>query len=157
MACSASETITVRSGSSYAVSSSGPSLPTVSNRLYRSWSSRWMDIPTQCNKQAAAITTSASRSLIPKSATTLGVTPRLNRSRASRSAMFRTIWMWTQEWSDIPSRRVALTADTCHHALTWSSALTASRRRSSLRFPRVGARIRISAKASLEEGAGAGP
>ena len=32
--------------------------------------------------------------------------------------MFSTIWMWTHEWSDIPSRRVALTAETCHHAFT---------------------------------------
>ena len=39
--------------------------------------------------------------------------------------MLSTIWMWTHEWSDMPSRRVALTAETCHHAFTCSSALTA--------------------------------
>ena len=56
--------------------------------------------------------------------------------------------MWTQEWSVIPSRRAALTAETCHQALTWLSALTASSSRSSRRLPRVGARTRTSAIAS---------
>src|SRR5215218_4291789 len=56
--------------------------------------------------------------------------------------------MWIHEWSDMPSRRVALTAETCHHALTCSSALTALTSRSSLRLPRVGTRIRTSAIAS---------
>ena len=62
--------------------------------------------------------------------------------------MFSTIWMCTQEWSLIPSRRVAFTADTCHHALTCSSELTASSSASSRRLPRVGARTRTSANAS---------
>ena len=56
--------------------------------------------------------------------------------------------MWTQLWSDMPSRRVALTAETCHHALSCTSALTASSSRSSRRLPRVGARTRTSASAS---------
>ena len=50
--------------------------------------------------------------------------------------------MWTQLWSDIPSRRVALTAETCHQALSCSSALAASSSRSRRRLPRVGARTR---------------
>src|SRR5882757_8446505 len=57
--------------------------------------------------------------------------------------------MCTQLWSVIPSRRLALTADTCHQALTWSSELTASSSASSRRLPRVGARTRTSASASL--------
>src|SRR5205085_10398657 len=45
-----------------------------------------------------------------------------------------------QLWSDMPSRRVALTAETCHHAFTCGSALTASSSRSRRRLPRVGTR-----------------
>ena len=60
--------------------------------------------------------------------------------------MFVTIWMWTQEWSDI-SRRWALSPAMCHQALTWASPLTASSSRSRRRLPRVGARIRMSATA----------
>ena len=82
-------------------------------------------MPTQWKSAAAAITTSASRSLIPWSATIAGVTPRRNSSRARRSAMFVTIWMWTHEWSVRP-RRCALMPAMCHHALTCTSALTAS-------------------------------
>src|SRR5436305_1348845 len=67
--------------------------------------------------------------------------------------MFRTIWMWTHEWSDMPSRRVALTAETCQSALTWGSEFTASSSSSSRRLPRVGTRTRISASTSR----GAGP
>src|SRR5579884_2038431 len=63
-------------------------------------------MPTQWNRHPAAITTSASRSLRAKSATTLGVTPRRNSSRARRKAMFSTIWMCTQLWSLIPKPRV---------------------------------------------------
>src|SRR5438105_15672376 len=48
----------------------------------------------------------------------------------------------------MPSRRVALTADTCHHALTCWSSLTAWSRLSRRRLPRVGARTRTSAIAS---------
>ena len=83
-----------------------------------------------------------------------GTMPRRNSSRASRSAMFVTIWMWTHEWSDIPSR-AALTPATCHHALTCWSALTASKSWSSRRLPRVGARMRIAAIASVGVGGGA--
>ena len=53
-------------------------------------------MPTQCIRQPAATTTSASRSVIAKSATTLGITPLRKSSRASRSPMLSTIWMWTQ-------------------------------------------------------------
>src|SRR3954468_16473125 len=74
--------------------------------------------------------------------------PRRNSSRARRSAMFVTTWMWTHEWSDM-FRRSALTPAACHHALTCGSALTASMRRSGLRLPRVGARMRMPAMASL--------
>ena len=56
--------------------------------------------------------------------------------------------MWTQEWSDIPSRS-AWTWAMYHQARTCSSSLTASRKLSSLRLPRVGARTRASAIASF--------
>ena len=56
--------------------------------------------------------------------------------------------MWTQEWSDIPSRS-AWTCAMYHQARTWSSPLTASRNPSSLRLPRVGARTFASAIASF--------
>src|ERR1700733_3431996 len=56
--------------------------------------------------------------------------------------------MWTQLWSLIPSRRVALTADTCHQAFTCASEFTASSSRSSRRLPRVGARTLTAASAS---------
>ena len=32
--------------------------------------------------------------------------------------MLSTIWICTQLWSLMPSRREAFTADTCHNALT---------------------------------------
>ena len=69
--------------------------------------------------------------------------------------------MWTQEWSDIPSRS-AWTWAMYHQARTWSSALTASRKDSRRRLPRVGARTCASATASRgglrlgPSGAGAG-
>src|SRR3954452_8318151 len=107
-------------------------------------------MPTQWKSAAAAMTTSASRSLIPWSATIAGTMPRRNSSRARRSAMFVTIWMWTQEWSVRPSR-AALTPATCHHALTCWSALTASMSWSRRRLPRVGARMRMAAIASAGE------
>ncbi len=62
--------------------------------------------------------------------------------------MLRTICMWTQEWSDIP-RRSDWTWAMYHQARTWSSPLTASRKPSSLRLPRVGARTLASATASF--------
>src|SRR3954471_11908463 len=62
--------------------------------------------------------------------------------------MLRTICMWTQEWSDIPSRS-AWTWVMYHQARTCSSEFTASRKLSSLRLPRVGARTRASAIASF--------
>src|SRR3954447_9410439 len=108
-------------------------------------------MPTQWNSAAAAMTTSASRSVIPWSTTIAGTTPRRNSRRASRRAMFVTIWTWTHEWSVSPSR-AALTPATCHHALTCGSAFTASMSWSSLRLPRVGARMRIAAIASAGAG-----
>ena len=57
--------------------------------------------------------------------------------------MLATIWMWTAEWSDM-SRRSAFICCMYHHARSRMSALAASNRRSSRRFPRVGARISIS-------------
>ena len=111
-------------------------------------------MPTQWNSAAAAITTSASRSVIRWSETIAGTIPRRNSSRARRSAMFVTIWMWTHEWS-VSSRRAALTPAMCHHALTCGSALTASKSWSRRRLPRVGARIRIAAIASVGVGGGA--
>ena len=56
--------------------------------------------------------------------------------------------MWTQEWSDIPSRS-AWTWAMYQRARTWSSPLTASRKVSSLRLPLVGALTRASATASF--------
>ena len=105
-------------------------------------------MPTSCSRAPPATTTSASRSLIPWSATIAGSTPALTSSRSSRRAMLRTICMWTQEWSDIPSRS-AWTWAMYHQARTCSSPLTASRKPSSLRLPRVGARTCASAIASF--------
>ena len=76
-----------------------------------------------------------------------GLDPALTSSRSSRRAMLSTICMWTQEWSDIPSRS-AWTWVMYHQARTCSSSLTASRKLSSLRLPRVGARTLASAIAS---------
>ena len=53
--------------------------------------------------------------------------------------MLSTIWTWTQEWSDIPSRS-DWTWAMCHQARTSGSALTPSSSASSRRLPRVGAR-----------------
>ena len=61
--------------------------------------------------------------------------------------MLRTICMWTQEWSDMPSRS-DWTWVMYHQARTWSSSLTASRKLSSRRLPRVGALTWASAIAS---------
>ena len=62
--------------------------------------------------------------------------------------MFVTIWTCTQEWSLIAIRETALTFETCHQPLTWSSALTRSISVRSLRLPRTGTLIRIRATAS---------
>ena len=62
--------------------------------------------------------------------------------------MFVTIWMCTQEWSLISIRATALTFETCHQPLSWSSALTRSISVRSLRLPRTGTLIRIRATAS---------
>src|SRR5436190_21172663 len=104
-------------------------------------------MPESCRRHADAITTSESRAAIPWSATIAGATPRRSSRRKIRSATFRTIWTWTQEWSDIPSRS-AVVCWTSHHALSWSSALAASMSAWSLRLPRAGARRRISAVSS---------
>ena len=69
--------------------------------------------------------------------------------------MLRTICMCTQEWSDMPSRS-AWTWAMYHQARTCSSSLTAPRKLSSLRLPRVGARTVASATAS-RGGLRAGP
>src|SRR6185312_15294466 len=105
-------------------------------------------MPTSCSRAPPATTTSESRSRIPWSETIAGSTPALTRSRNSRRAMLRTICMWTQEWSDIPNRS-GWTWAMYHQARTCSSLLTASRKPSSLRLPRVGARTLASATASL--------
>ena len=69
--------------------------------------------------------------------------------------------MWTQEWSDIPSRS-AWTWAMYHQARTCSSSFTAERKLSSLRLPRVGARTVASSIASASglrvgpSGSGAG-
>src|SRR3954469_24320291 len=76
-----------------------------------------------------------------------GSTPCFVSCRSSFSAMFVTIWMCTQEWSLISIRVTALTLATCHHAFSWSSSLTRSISRRSLRLPRSGTRIRIRATA----------
>ena len=99
-------------------------------------------MPTQCSSAAPAMTTSASRASRPWSATMLGVTPRANSSRDRRSAMFSTIWMWTQEWSDM-CRRSALTPAACHQALTCRSPSTAVEQRA----PGAGCRARARARA----------
>src|SRR5215208_5463231 len=99
-----------------------------------------MDMPVSWKRQAAAITTSASRAFMPWLVTIAGSTPARLSSRNRRSAMLATIWMWTQEWSDM-SRRSALTCCMYHQACSRRSPLAASSSASSRRLPRVGARI----------------
>src|SRR5262249_5498070 len=70
--------------------------------------------------------------------------------------MFVTIWTWTQEWSLICIRATALTFETCHHPLSWLSALTRSISVRSLRSPRTGTLIRMRATASAGEGRASG-
>src|SRR3954447_15469516 len=100
-------------------------------------------MPVSWNRQAAAITTSASRAFIPCWETIAGSTPARVSRRKSRSAMLATICTWTHEWSDM-SRRSALTCCMYHHACRRRSPLAAASRASSLRLPRVGARISTS-------------
>ncbi len=106
-------------------------------------------MPVSWNRQAAAITTSASRTFMPWVVTIAGSTPPRFSRRNSRSAMFTTIWMWTQEWSDM-SRRSAFTCCMYHHACRRRSALAASKSASSLRLPRVGARISVSGRSTAD-------
>ncbi len=106
-------------------------------------------MPVSWNRQAAAITTSASRAFMPCEVTMAGSTPPRLSSLNSRSAMFTTIWMWTQEWSDM-SRRSAFTCCMYHHACSRRSVLAASKRASSLRLPRVGARISVSGRSTAD-------
>ena len=94
-------------------------------------------MPVSWNRQAAAITTSASRALMPWSATIAGSTPARLSSRNSRSAMLTTICTCTQEWSDMP-RRSAFTCCMYHQARSRPSALAAASSASSRRLPRVG-------------------
>jgi hypothetical protein len=54
-------------------------------------------MPVSWKRHAAAITTSASRAFIPCWVTIAGSTPPRFRRRKSRSAMFTTIWICTQE------------------------------------------------------------
>src|SRR2546430_12812086 len=61
--------------------------------------------------------------------------------------MFETIWMCTQEWSLIRIRATAFTFAACHQPLSCVSALTRSSSRRSLRLPRTGTLIFISATA----------
>src|ERR671918_1991559 len=99
-------------------------------------------MPGSWKRQAAAITTSASRGFMSCSVTIAGSTPALFKSRKSRSAMLTTIWMCTQEWSDM-SRRSALTCCMYHQACRRRSALAAASSASSRRLPRVGTRISV--------------
>src|SRR5918997_6499842 len=109
---------------------------------YCSWSVRWMDMPVSWNRHAAASTTSASRGVISCWDTIAGSTPPRLSSRNRRSAMFTTIWMCTQEWSDM-SRLSALTCCMYHHAWRRRSAFAAASSDSSRRLPRVGTRISV--------------
>src|SRR3954453_13279417 len=111
-------------------------------------------MPVSWNRQAAAITTSASRALMPCWLTIAGSTPPRFRSRNSRRAMLTTIWMGTQEWADM-SRRSAFTCAMYHHAWSRRSPFAALRSASSLRLPRVGARISVvgtSTRGTLPQG-----
>src|SRR3954451_11674944 len=75
---------------------------------------------------------------MPWSVTIAGSMPPLTSRRNSRSEMLRTTCTCTQEWSDMPRRSDWICA-MYHQERTRSSALTASRNRSNLRLPRVGA------------------
>ncbi len=99
-------------------------------------------MPVSWNRHAAAITTSASRGVISCWETIAGSTPARLSSRNSRSAMFTTIWMCTQEWSDM-SRRSALTCCMYHQACMRRSPFAAASSASSRRLPRVGTRISV--------------
>src|ERR687895_223276 len=112
------------------------------NSEYCSWSVRWIDMPVSWKRQAAAITTSASRGFISCWETIAGSTPARFMSRNRRSAMLTTIWMCTQEWSDM-SRLSALTCCMYHHAWRRRSAFAAASSDSSRRLPRVGTRISV--------------
>src|SRR5918999_596668 len=101
-----------------------------------------MDMPVSWNRHAAAITTSASRGFISCWDTIAGSTPARFSSRNRRRAMFTTIWMCTQEWSDM-SRRSALTCCMYHQACSRRSAFAAASSASSRRLPRVGTRISV--------------
>src|SRR5918997_2781120 len=123
-------------------SSSPGSRSAARNREYCSWSVRWIDMPVSWNRQAAAITTSASHGFIWCWDTIAGSTPERFSRRNRRSAMFTTIWTCTQEWSDM-SRRSALTCCMYHQACRRRSAFAAVRSASRRRFPRVGTRISV--------------
>src|SRR5947208_12554852 len=105
-------------------------------------------MPTQWKSAASTTTISASSCSSPKSRTRPGSTPCFVSWRRSLSAMFVTIWTWTQEWSLIAIRETALTFATCHQPLSWLSALTRSITVRSLRLPRTGTLIRMRATAS---------
>ncbi len=104
-------------------------------------------MPVSWNRQPAAITTSASCSFMPCWDTITGSTPPRTSRRNSRSAMFSTILMCTQEWSDMPSRS-AFTCCMYHQPRIRSSALAASSRAWRRRFPRVGTLISISGRST---------
>ena len=95
-------------------------------------------MPVSWRRAPEATTTSASWSRMPWSATIAGSTPPLTSRRSRRSAMLRTIWTWTHEWSDM-ARRSELSWAMCHQPRTSGSAFIPSRSASSLRLPRVGA------------------
>src|SRR6478672_7369904 len=106
-------------------------------------------MPTQWKSAARTTTTSASSCSRPKSRTSPGSTPCFVSWRRSLSAMLVTIWTCTQEWSLIAIRETALTLETCHQPLSWSSSLTRSTSVRSLRLPRTGTLIFIRATASV--------
>src|SRR5918999_400009 len=104
-------------------------------------------MPVSWKRQAAVITTSASRFPIRGSETISGLTPARVSGRNSRSAMFTTIWMCTHEWSEMSSRS-AFTCCMCHQAWRRASWRAAAKSASSRRLPRVGARISIGGRST---------
>src|SRR5215210_7411615 len=118
------------------------------NRLNASWSTRWIDMPRSCSRQAPAMTTSASLVFIAWSRSIADFTPCLCSIRYRRSAMLSTICRCTQEWSDIPSRS-AVVCCASQRALSWVSPLAAARKAASLRLRALGARMSTGAIASL--------
>ena len=144
IACRISAATIVRFGSLYEPVKGLSKAPLAKNKLYASWSARWIDMPTSCSSAPPATTTSASRADIPWSATTAGSSPALTSRRSSRKAMFRhDLGMHPGVIGH--SQPFACTCAMYHQVRTCSSSLTASQEALELPIsPRRGPHLRLS-------------